>query len=188
MAGALARGVQSEGVGACLKHYAANSQESDRFRVDTIVDERTLRELYLTGFEIAVRESQPWAVMSSYNLVNGSHTGESPRLIRDILRGEFGFDGMVVSDWLAVSDRVAGVRAGLDLEMPGSAGTWDGAVIAAVHDGSLDESLVDDACARVIAPGVAGRGGPRRTRRRVRSTSTPITPSRAASPPQAPCC
>ena len=151
MAGAMVRGIQGQGVGACLKHYAVNSQESDRFRVDTIVDERTLRELYLTGFEIAVRESQPWAVMSSYNMVNSEHVGESTRLAREILRTEFGFDGLLVSDWLAVSDRVAGVRAGLDLEMPSSHGTWDAQVVAAVLSGVLDEALVDEACARVIA-------------------------------------
>ncbi len=151
LAGAMVRGIQSQGVGACLKHYVANNQESDRFRVDTLIDERTLRELYLTGFEIAVRESAPWAVMSSYNLVNGEHTGESTRLVRDILRGEFGFEGMVVSDWLAVADRVAGVRAGLDLEMPSSHGTWDASVIEAVQSGALDEALIDEACARVVA-------------------------------------
>lgn len=151
LAGAMVRGIQSQGVGACLKHYVANNQESDRFRVDTVVDERALRELYLTGFEIAVRESAPWAVMSSYNRVNGEHTGESTRLVRDILRGEFGFDGMVVSDWMAVSDRVAGLRAGLDLEMPSSHGAWDAQVIAAVESGALDVALVDEACTRVVA-------------------------------------
>lgn len=150
MAGAMVRGIQGQGVGACLKHYAVNSQESDRFRVNTVVDERTLRELYLTGFEIAVRESQPWAVMSSYNMVGSEHVGESARLARALLRTEFGFDGLLVSDWLAVSDRVAGVRAGLDLEMPGSHGTWDAQVMGAVRAGTLDESLVDEACARVI--------------------------------------
>ena len=152
MAGAMVRGIQSEGVGACLKHYAVNSQESDRFRVDTIVDERTLRELYLTGFDIALRESNPWAVMSSYNMVGSEHVGESTRLSRGILRAEFGFDGLLISDWLAVSDRVAGVRAGLDLdlEMPGSHGTWDAQVIDAVRTGALDEALVDESCARVI--------------------------------------
>ncbi|NYI40206.1 beta-glucosidase [Demequina lutea] len=163
MAGAMVRGIQGQGVGACLKHYAVNSQESDRFRVDTIVDERTLRELYLTGFEIAARESRPWAVMSSYNRVNGEHVGESVRLAREKLRTEFGFDGLLISDWLAVSDRVAGVRAGLDLEMPSSHGTWDTQVIDAVRSDALDESLVDEACARVI--GFALRAGEAREAR-----------------------
>ena len=150
MAGAMVRGIQGEGVGACLKHYAVNSQESDRFRVDAIVDERTLRELYLTGFDIAVRESKPWAVMSSYNMVGSEHVGESTRLAREMLRTEFGFDGLLISDWLAVSDRVAGVRAGLDLEMPGSHGAWDAQAIDAVRTGALDEALVEESCARVI--------------------------------------
>jgi beta-glucosidase len=150
MAGAMVRGIQGEGVGACLKHYAVNSQESDRLRVDTIVDERTLRELYLTGFEIALHESRPLAVMSSYNMVDAEHVGESTRLSRAMLRTEFGFDGLLISDWLAVSDRVAGVRAGLDLEMPSSHGIWDAQVIDAVRAGALDEALVDESCSRVI--------------------------------------
>ncbi|GLI27129.1 glycosyl hydrolase [Agromyces rhizosphaerae] len=150
-AAALVRGIQSEGVGACLKHFAVNNQESNRMRLDTVVDERTLRELYLTGFEIAVAESDPWTVMSAYNLVNGEHAGESRRLLTQILRDEWGFQGMVVSDWLAVADRPVGVDAGLDLEMPSSEGVWDRAIVEALEDGSLDEAALDAACGRVIA-------------------------------------
>ncbi len=149
-AAGLVRGIQSEGVGACLKHFAANNQESSRMRLDTIVDERTLRELYLTGFEIAVTEAEPWTVMCAYNLVNGEHAGESRRLLTGILREEWGFDGLVMSDWLAVADRPAGVRAGLDLEMPSSSGAWDERVAAALEAGSLAEADLDLACSRVI--------------------------------------
>ncbi len=150
-AAALVRGIQSEGVGASIKHYAANNQEAFRMRVDTIVDERTLREIYLTGFEIAVKESNPWTVMSAYNLVNGEHAGESRRLLTDILRDEWGFDGLVMSDWLAVADRPRGIHAGMDLEMPGSGGTWDDRIEAALEAGDLDEVDLDLACTRVVA-------------------------------------
>ncbi len=149
-AAALARGIQSEGVGACLKHFAANNQEDHRMRLDTIVDERTLRELYLTGFEIAVAESDPWTVMSAYNLVNGEHAGESRRLLTEILRDEWGFTGLVMSDWLAVADRPSGIRAGLDLEMPSSGGAWDPRVVAALESGELGEADLDTACTRVV--------------------------------------
>lgn len=149
-AAALVRGIQSEGVGACLKHFAVNNQEAFRMRLDTIVDERTLRELYLTGFEIAVAESEPWTVMCAYNLVNGEHAGESRRLLTDILRTEWGFDGLVMSDWFAVADRPAGIHAGLDLEMPSSSGSWDGRVAAALESGDLAEADLDLACTRVV--------------------------------------
>ncbi|MFN7245046.1 MAG: glycoside hydrolase family 3 N-terminal domain-containing protein, partial [Dietzia cercidiphylli] len=150
MAAALVRGIQSEGVGACLKHYAANNQESDRMRVDTIVDERTLREIYLTGFEIAVREAQPWTVMCAYNLINGEHAGESRMLLTEVLRDEWGFDGLVMTDWIATHDRPAAIHAGLDLEMPSSSGAWDARVAAAIDSGDLSEEDLDVACGRVV--------------------------------------
>jgi beta-glucosidase len=137
LAAAMVRGIQSEGVGACLKHYVANNHESYRMVCDVIVDERTLRELYLRGFEIAVTESTPWAVMTSYNMVNGAYVGDSERLINGVLRHEWGFDGLVVTDWGGINDRVAAVRAGVDLEMPSSGGAHDRAVIDAVESGDL---------------------------------------------------
>ncbi len=151
LAAAMVRGIQSQGVGACLKHYVANNQESDRSRLDTIVDERTLRELYLSGFETALKLSDPWMVMSSYNKLNGTHVGESEEMIQGILRSEFGFLGVVVSDWLAVSDRVQALRAGLDLEMPSSGGTWDREIAKARSGGELTAGTIDLACTRVVA-------------------------------------
>jgi beta-glucosidase len=150
MAAGLVRGIQSEGVGACLKHFAANNQESNRMVVDTVVDERTLREIYLTGFEIAVKESAPWTVMCSYNQINGEHAGESRRLLTEILRDEWGFDGLVMTDWLATFDRPRAIHAGLDLEMPGSHGTWDSTVAAALDAGELPQADLDQAATRVI--------------------------------------
>ncbi|MDN4476424.1 glycoside hydrolase family 3 C-terminal domain-containing protein [Demequina sp. SYSU T00192] len=150
MAAAMVRGIQSQGVGACLKHYAANNQEFFRMSIDTVVDDRTLRELYLTGFEIAVKESQPWTVMCSYNKVNGEHADISRTLLTDILRDEWGFDGLVMSDWHAVSDRALGICAGLDLEMPGSDGSWDSQVDAAHNSGLLTTAELDLAVTRVI--------------------------------------
>ena len=149
-AAALVRGIQSEGVGACLKHFAVNNQEAHRMRLDTIVDERTLRELYLTGFEIAVTEAAPWTVMCAYNLVNGEHAGESRTLLTDILRTQWGFEGLVVSDWFATADRPVGLHAGLDLEMPSSAHAWDARTAAALDSGALAEADLDLACTRVV--------------------------------------
>ena len=150
LAAAMVRGLQSQGVGACLKHFAANNQEFNRMRIDTIVDERTLRELYLSGFELAVRESRPWAVMSSYNQVNGEYAGASRRLLTEVLREEWGFDGLVMTDWLAVTDRPKALAAGLDLEMPGSNGAWDARVRAALDAGRVTEADVDLACERLV--------------------------------------
>ncbi|TDQ03784.1 MULTISPECIES: glycoside hydrolase family 3 C-terminal domain-containing protein [unclassified Leifsonia] len=146
---ALVRGIQSQGVGASLKHFAANNQEDDRMRSSSDVDPRPLREIYLRGFQRVVEDAQPHTVMCSYNRINGVFASENRWLLTDVLRDEWGFQGLVVSDWGAVSDRVAALRAGLDLEMPGNAGLSDAAVVASVADGSLDESVLDASAARV---------------------------------------
>ena len=150
MAAAMVDGIQSQGVGACLKHFAVNNQESHRLVVDAVVDERTLREIYLTGFEIAVRSSRPWTIMAAYNSVNGTFCCDNRRLLTEILREEWGFDGLVMSDWGATNDRVAGVRAGMDLEMPGSGGISDGDVIGAVRRGELTQDELDGCVDRVL--------------------------------------
>jgi beta-glucosidase len=147
---ALIRGVQSQGVGTSLKHFAANNQETDRLRVSADVDERTLREIYLAGFERAVKDAEPSTVMCSYNRINGVYASENRWLLTDVLRDEWGYDGLVVSDWGAVNERPDGVRAGLDLEMPGTAGVGPDAVIAAVRNGSLDEAELDAATRSVL--------------------------------------
>lgn len=151
LAAGLIRGIQAEGVGACAKHLASNHQESGRMTVDTIVDERTLRELELRAFEIAVTEGRPWTVMHAYNRLNGVPTGQDPWLLGTLLRDGWGFDGLVVSDWGAVVDRVAAIAAGADLEMPGGADVWDAEVGAAVADGRLDVAAVDTCATRVVA-------------------------------------
>jgi beta-glucosidase len=144
------RGVQSQGVGTSLKHFAANNQEFDRMRASSDVDPRPLREIYLRGFERVVKDAAPWTVMCSYNRLNGVWTSEDPWLLTRVLRDEWGFDGLVVSDWGAVNDRVAGVAAGLDLEMPASGGRTDAQLVAAVRDGRLDESVLETAASRAI--------------------------------------
>ena len=149
MAAAHISGVQSKNVGTSLKHFAANNQESRRMMVDTIVDERALREIYLTGFEKAVKQAKPWTVMGSYNLVNGEHACENHRLLTDILRKEWGFDGFIVTDWGALADKLAGLKAGLDLQMPGDPAS-DAKLLKAVRNGEVDEALLDDACERVL--------------------------------------
>jgi beta-glucosidase len=147
---AMIDGIQRQGVGTSLKHYAANNQETDRLRMSAEVDERTLRELYLAGFERAVTEARPWTVMCSYNKVNGTYASEHAWLLTTVLRGEWGFDGLVVSDWGAVHDRVAALAAGLDLEMPPNRGVSDAAIVTAVRGGQLDEHVLDAAVARVL--------------------------------------
>jgi beta-glucosidase len=143
-------GLQSQGVGASLKHYAVNNQETDRLRVSAEVDERTLREIYLAGFERVVTQAQPWTVMCAYNKVNGTYASEHHWLLTEVLRDEWGFTGLVMSDWGAVHDRVAAVAAGLDLEMPPHLGLSDVALISAVRGGSLDERVLDSSVARVL--------------------------------------
>lgn len=142
MAAAFVRGLQDRGVGACLKHFVANEHETGRMYADSIVDERTLREVYLRPFEIAVREGAPWTVMAAYNRLNGEYCVESRRLLREILVEEWGFSGIVMSDWVAVNDRVASVDAGLHLQMPGS--PTAASVVAAVREGRLDEARLDE--------------------------------------------
>ncbi|MBC3760675.1 glycoside hydrolase family 3 C-terminal domain-containing protein [Quadrisphaera oryzae] len=150
LAAALVRGVQSQGVGTSLKHFAANNQETHRMSVSAEVDERTLREVYLTAFERVVRTAQPWTVMCSYNRVNGVYASQDPWLLTQVLREEWGFEGLVVSDWGAVDDRPTGVAAGLDLEMPSSSGASTAKVLAAVREGRLSEEDVDRAARRVL--------------------------------------
>lgn len=147
---AYVQGVQSTGVGTSLKHFAANNQEIERTRISVIADERTLRETYLAAFERVVRVAEPWTVMCSYNRLHGVHASQNRWLLTDVLREEWGFQGAVVSDWNAVHDRVAALKAGLDLEMPGTAGRTDAEIVAAVHAGELDESVVDAAAHRVL--------------------------------------
>ncbi len=133
-----------------LKHFAANNQETDRLRVSADVDERPLREIYLRGFQRVVQAAHPWTVMCSYNRVNGVYASENPWLLTTVLRDEWGFDGLVMSDWGAVNDRVVGVEAGLDLEMPASGGRTDAQLVAAVEDGRLEESVLDTAAGRLV--------------------------------------
>lgn len=144
------KGVQSKQVGTSLKHYLANNQEHRRMSASSEVDERTLREIYLAAFEGAVKNGKPWTVMCSYNRVNGEYASESHRYLTDILRNEWNFDGYVVSDWGAVNDRVTGLKAGLDLEMPGSRGMNDAKIVKAVKDGSLEEAVVDAVVTRIL--------------------------------------
>ncbi|MFF2273638.1 glycoside hydrolase family 3 C-terminal domain-containing protein [Agromyces sp. NPDC058136] len=147
---ALVTGLQSQGVGASLKHFAANNQEHDRMRASSDVDPRPLREIYLRGFQRVVEDAQPWTVMCSYNRLNGVYTSEDPWLLTSVLRDEWGFEGLVVSDWGAVNDRVEGLPAGLDLEMPASDGRTDAQLVAAVRDGRLDEAALDLAVRRAV--------------------------------------
>ncbi len=143
-------GVQSRGVGTSIKHFAANSQETRRMSVDEEIDERALHEIYLRVFEGAVRKSKPWTVMSSYNKVNGKYVGENYELMTEELRDKWGFDGFVMSDWGAVGDRIEGLKAGLDLEMPASHGVRDKLIAKAVQNGDLEEAVLDRACERIL--------------------------------------
>ena len=143
MAAAYVRGIQSEGIAACPKHFAANSQELRRMASDSVLDERTLRELYLTGFEIVVKESAPKTIMSSYNLVNGTYANENAHLLQEILRGDWGFTGAVVTDWGGSNDHALGVKNGSTLEMPAPGGDAVRELLAAVQSGKISEADVD---------------------------------------------
>ncbi|MBQ8151042.1 MAG: glycoside hydrolase family 3 protein, partial [Clostridia bacterium] len=144
------KAVQEKNIGVSVKHFAANSQEHRRMASDSVVDDRTLREIYFPAFESAVKEGKAWTVMCSYNRLNGEYASQNRWLLTDVLRGEWGFDGYVVSDWGAVSDRAKGVHAGLDLEMPASGGVNDQLVVEAVRSGQLDEADVDLAVERIL--------------------------------------
>ncbi|MGW5867857.1 glycoside hydrolase family 3 C-terminal domain-containing protein [Streptomyces sp. NPDC055239] len=144
-------GVQSQGVGTSLKHFAANNQEGGRMSVSADIDTRTLREIYLPAFRRVVTEAKPWTVMCAYNRLGGVHSSENHWLLTDLLRGEWGYEGVVVSDWGAVVDRARALAAGLDLEMPSSSGQGPARLIAAIGSGELDEEVLDRSAARVVA-------------------------------------
>ncbi|HEY3339179.1 MAG TPA: glycoside hydrolase family 3 C-terminal domain-containing protein [Propionicimonas sp.] len=148
LASALVRGIQSQGIGTSVKHFAANNQETDRMRRDSQVDERTLREVYLRGFAKVVTSARPWTIMCSYNKVNGTFASENHFLLTEVLRDEWGFDGFVMSDWGAVHDRVKALKAGLDLEMPAHPAHEEG-VRRALAAGDIDEATIEQAYARV---------------------------------------
>ena len=143
-------GVQSQGIGTSVKHYAVNNQESRRMVIDAVIDERALREIYLTGYEIVVKGAQPWTVMCAYNRVNGTYCCEHEYLLTTILKEEWGHEGLVVTDWGATNDRVKGLQAGLELEMPGPANGNDARIVAAVQSGQMDEEVLDRAAERLV--------------------------------------
>lgn len=143
-------GVQSRNIGSSIKHFLANNQEYRRMTCSSNVDERTLREIYLAAFESAVKEAKPYTVMCSYNRINGTFVSESKKYLTDILRDEWGFDGVVISDWGAANNRVEGLRAGMDLEMPGSYGVNDKKIVEAIKNGDLDEEILDNTVRRIL--------------------------------------
>jgi beta-glucosidase len=151
MAASFINGVQSKGVGTSLKHFAANNQEFQRFSINASIDERALREIYLPAFETAAKEAKPWTVMCAYNKLNGTYCSENHDLLVDILKDEWGFEGLVVSDWGAVHDRVAALKGGLDLEMPGPKERRTKAVVEAVRSGTLDQAILDEAVRRILS-------------------------------------
>lgn len=146
---AIINGIQEKGIGTSLKHYAANNQESRRMTINTVADDRALREIYLKAFEIPVKKAQPWTLMCSYNRINGTYASDHKFLMTDVLRDEWGFEGLVMTDWGAMNDRVEAVLAGLDLEMPASNGVNDAKIVAAVQAGKLTEADVDKLAVRM---------------------------------------
>ncbi len=151
LAAAMVRGIQSTGVAACPKHFAVNGQEHLRMSIDEVVDERSLREIYLEGFRRVVGQARPRTLMTSYNKVNGTYANENTHLLVDILRDEWGFDGVVVTDWGGNHDRIAGLLAGNQLEMPSSGGVTDRQIVDAVRSGRLDEAVLDRAVDDLVA-------------------------------------
>ncbi|MGZ3623684.1 MAG: glycoside hydrolase family 3 C-terminal domain-containing protein, partial [Ktedonobacteraceae bacterium] len=154
---AFVNGVQSKGIGTSLKHYACNNQEFERMSINVEIDQRTLREIYLTAFERVVRKARPWTVMCAYNKVNGIYASEHPQLLRDILKKEWGFEGVLVSDWGAVNVKEKALEAGLDLQMPGYTGNHTAKMAQLVRDGQLSESVIDEAATRVLRMMLQGR-------------------------------
>ena len=150
MSAAFINGVQSKGIGTSLKHYAANNQETRRMTVNAVVDERTLRETYLLPFEIAVKKSQPWTIMNSYNRLNGTYAAENKWLLTDVLRDDWGYEGVVITDWGAENERVPGLIAGQEIEMPTSSGIGTKLIIDAVNNGELDVAVLDAAVDKII--------------------------------------
>lgn len=150
MAAAYIKGVQSTGVGTCIKHFAANNQEKDREYIDAVMDERTLREIYLAAFERPIKEAKPWSVMTALNKVNGDYCSENRTLLQDILRDEWGYEGFVMSDWNGVNDRAKALAAGLDLEMPCSHGVGEERIRQGLADGTVTEKEVDESCCRIL--------------------------------------
>lgn len=150
MAASYIRGIQSNGIASCVKHFACNNQEENRMTLDSVLDERTLREIYLTAFEIAIKEGKAKTIMSAYNLINGTFANENPHLLKEILRDEWGFKGVVVTDWGGDNDRVLGLKAGNELEMPGACGDTAKDIIEAVKNGTLDEKVLDENIDRLL--------------------------------------
>lgn len=151
LAASYVKGVQSLGVGTSIKHFAANNQETDRMIVSADMDERTLREIYLSAFEKVVKTAEPYTVMCSYNKLNGVLVSENKKLLTDVLRNEWGYNGFVMSDWGAVANRVSGLAAGLELEMPGGSGETDAEIVNAVRSGDLDEKILDEAVRHILS-------------------------------------
>ena len=150
MAGSYVKGIQSNGISACLKHFACNSQEEKRMTLNSVVDERALREIYLTGFEIAVKEAKPKTIMSSYNLINGVYANENEHVLKEILRNEWGYDGVVLTDWGGENNRVKGLIAGNEMEMPGAGGDTVHDIMVAIKEGRLEESVLDENIDRLL--------------------------------------
>ena len=146
MAGALVHGVQSKHIGTSPKHFMANNQEYHRLTSSSEMDERTMREIYLASFEGMVKKEKPWTIMNAYNKLNGTYLCENKEMLTDVLRREWGFDGYVMTDWGAMNDRVEALKAGCNLEMPSCEGATDAEIVAAVQDGTLDESVLDKSC------------------------------------------